>query len=168
MSFVAVQIDHKPTRDFIAYGQLIISLWRKHGGRGWLLYDTLFRQQRAAGASYEWAELHQSMLASTVFGSGTESAGRSCALCFSSDHATSNCALAALEPRQLQGQPTRVVQRFRPYDEICRKFNRGVCSFLDCKFAHVCSSCRGDHSARDCKGKPPSKKTLAVAKPPTS
>ena len=73
-------MDHPETRELVAYGQLIIHLSRKHSGRGWLLYDTLFRQQKAAGGAVPWSELSSSIVSLTVLET------KSCNLCFSSDH----------------------------------------------------------------------------------
>ena len=35
------------------------------------------------------------------------------------------------------------------HGEICRNWNRGTCRFDDCKYAHVCSRCKGSHPERD-------------------
>uniref|UniRef100_A0A1X7VXP8 Uncharacterized protein n=1 Tax=Amphimedon queenslandica TaxID=400682 RepID=A0A1X7VXP8_AMPQE len=36
--------------ELAAYGQIVMNLTQRHGGRGWLSYDRLFRQQAAAGS----------------------------------------------------------------------------------------------------------------------
>ena len=46
--FLAAKTESQEARELVAYGQLVIHLARKHGGKGWLAYDTLLRQQLAA------------------------------------------------------------------------------------------------------------------------
>lgn len=67
-AYMAAKVDNHDCRALAAYGMLVNHLARKHGGRGWLAYDTLFRQQQAAGAALKWEELNPSLMAATVFG----------------------------------------------------------------------------------------------------
>ena len=50
MAFVATKVNRLETRELITYGKIIVSLAQRHGGVGWATYDTMFRQQAAAGA----------------------------------------------------------------------------------------------------------------------
>lgn len=88
LAYVAAKIDHRETRDLLAYGLIVLHLARKHEGRGWITYDQLFRQQAAAGSPMIWTELNSSLMAATVLGYGGDSnpPGRSCSLCLASDH----------------------------------------------------------------------------------
>ena len=43
LTFMAAKVDSKECRDLAAYAQIIINLSRKHGGKGWMTYDRLFR-----------------------------------------------------------------------------------------------------------------------------
>ena len=175
LAFVGAKVDSKETRELAAYGQIIIHLARKHGGKGWLSYDRLFRQQVAAGSPIPWAELNPSLMAATVLGSmGPGEPGRVCNLCLASDHISTECALSSLEPVKPQqlvrhSGSSRVTytwdfSRPRPYpsprvqsatsaeDNICRRFNRGVCTIYPCKFDHLCNVCfRNGHCALDCR-----------------
>ena len=56
LGFIAAKVEVPEARELAAYGQLVIHMARKHGGRGWLAYDTLFRQQRAAGSLLPWTD----------------------------------------------------------------------------------------------------------------
>ena len=47
LSFMTAKVDHKETRDLIAYAQIVVYLARKHGGKGLITYNRLFRQQVA-------------------------------------------------------------------------------------------------------------------------
>ena len=167
---MGTKIDHPETRELAAYGQLIIHLSRKHQGRGWLVYDTLFRQQKAAGSLESWNELNSSLVSSAVV---SRDETRSCAFCFAVDHSSSECALGstdlfkALKGGAPRSSPTEYRSpseyrspteyrspRFKPYranDGICRRFNRGSCGASNCKFEHACSVCfEGSHRALEC------------------
>ena len=89
--FLAVSVKNQKAKDMAAYAQLIIHLSQKHGGRGWLAYDRLFRQQAAVGSNHPWNQLAPSLLATTVMILGP--ARRSCELCNGTDHTTLQCAL---------------------------------------------------------------------------
>ena len=91
--------DQQPSRDFAAYGMIIIQLARKHGGKGWILYDRQFWQHCAAGANLPWANLNPSLMAATVIGHSGDHIPprRSCPLCLSADHTREECALASIE-----------------------------------------------------------------------
>uniref|UniRef100_A0A1X7URC3 Uncharacterized protein n=1 Tax=Amphimedon queenslandica TaxID=400682 RepID=A0A1X7URC3_AMPQE len=84
LGFLAVMTPDRTAKELAAYGQSIIHLAQRHGGRGWQSYDRLFRQQRAAGSQLPWNELSFSLLGSTVFSGGN--AKVSCQLCNGVDH----------------------------------------------------------------------------------
>ncbi len=176
-----------------AYWMLIIHLARKHGGMGWLAYDSLFRQQQAAWAGHKWEELNPSLMATTVLGVQSEPCG-ACSLCLASDHVSTECALQSFEyygraaqlqqfgHGQLRSQSSVGYQprnaRTRPYpppgpvstavSEICKRFNRGICSLNPCKYEHMCSGCnRGGHCLLECpKGKGPKLTGSSASTPP--
>ncbi len=53
--FVAVMCQGNCTHELLIYTRLILDLARKHGGRGWLDYVWVFRQQIAANPAHSWA-----------------------------------------------------------------------------------------------------------------
>ena len=158
LAFMAACTPHKETRDLAAYGMVILQLAKKHGGNGWMLYDRMFRQHRAAGAELQWADINPSLLAATVLSHSAEGPNRSCSLCLSADHSKEDCALSSLEATRGSGGqsaitrpstlPPRQPRRSMPYpassgsSEICRRFNRGFCSHPACRYEHVCSGCQ--------------------------
>ncbi len=79
LSFVATRVDHEAMRELVAYGQIIIELARKHAGAGWSTYDSLFRQQLAAGSSTKWIEVNPSLMAATILAAPTAASYASCA-----------------------------------------------------------------------------------------
>ena len=50
LAFLAVSVNDRKAKELTAYSQIVIQLAQRHGGRGWLSYDRLFRQQAAAGS----------------------------------------------------------------------------------------------------------------------
>ena len=96
--FVAARSEDSVTRDLMAYGLIVLHLARKHGGRGWLLYDAAFHQQMAAGSLLAWTDLNASMMASMVLSAADPVGGHFCPLCQAVGHTRVECALAQLEP----------------------------------------------------------------------
>ena len=174
LAFVAAKVEHKETRDLLAYGLIVVHLARKHGGQGWLAYDALFRQQLAAGAVAHWTDINTSLMASTVLQAAGDTPGRACSRCWSSDHDKSQCALASLDGSSSTGHSStpvgRPLARSRSYraQEICRRFNKGTCFRSTCGFEHRCSACfKLGHGAWDC-DKPASSRAAAEPRPPPS
>ena len=158
MAFAAVHAERAEMRELLAYGQLVLQLARKHGGLGWVAYDSQFRQQAAAGASTRWSELNLSLMAATVFSAGGDNPSRACQLCFATDHTARDCALTSLEGYKAPARmpaPGRTTQRAKPHrnqEEICRRFNRGICTSPVCRFEHACSACqKPGHGSFECK-----------------
>ena len=152
LAFMATSLEEQDARDLAAYGMIVLQLARKHGGSRWLLYDRQFRQHKAAGAAFPWADINPSLMDATVLGQAGDGSGRSFPLCLSSDHFKEDCALLPLE--QPRPRPPaihtflpagRTARRPTPYQasdsNVCRRFNRGYCSSLSCRFEHTCLSC---------------------------
>ena len=76
---MAAKVESPETRELMAYGQIILMLAHKHGGKGWKAYDTHLSQLVGAGHP---TELNPSMMAADVLQSG----GQVCAFCQSHDH----------------------------------------------------------------------------------
>ena len=194
LSYMAAATECDATRDMAAYAQIVIQQARKHPGPGWLAYDQLFRQQRAAGAALPWNDLASSLMASTVL-----RARDACSLCHFPDHPTEQCALftecAASHANKGSGDKTgpghgssRHGHNFRPYpppqlgqtsdcDEACRRFNRGFCPYRpgSCPYLHACLSCNSPNhglhrcpNKKDDKGKGRTQLPTPAAKQPTT
>ena len=92
---------------------------------------------------------------------------QACSRCFASDHSVSECALALWEaavtpaslPLSAQSLGRNAVNlnsslkpsRPKPYQDpsnYCRRFNRGMCKTVPCRFGHKCNNChQGSHGA---------------------
>ena len=167
LAFIATKVDHRETRELAAYGMIILQLATKHPGAGWRSYDRQFRQQKAAGADWPWADLNPSLMAATVLGQSSGGASRTCPLCLNADHTREECALFSLEHTRAGASPQfprppfhRQVRRTAPYGPpvgagVCYRFNRGTCYATRCRFEHYCSNCsRPGHPAFACTSEP--------------
>ena len=81
MSFVAAKVNCSVARELMAYGKIIVHLAQRHGGLGWVTYDTVFKQQAAAGADSRWSMLNPSLMAGTVLGARSEQSPCACPHC---------------------------------------------------------------------------------------
>ena len=150
LGFLAVLSTDKTAKELAAYGQSIIHLAQRHGGRGWQAYDRLFRQQVAAGSPLPWNELSPSLLASTVFAGSSNRGSSSCQLCNGADHSQAACALQAGLVGS-GGSADSPAKRAKSL-EACRRFNKGECRLSQdaCKFSHSCLACGAPHPISAC------------------
>jgi len=130
----------------------MISEHRKCGGRGWLLYDTAFRQQITSLETTDFSRINQSLYSTTFLAYG----GRRqfCVRCMMSDHSQEDCALnpnralALVQLRDLGMGPGRREEqdpRQRSRRGAYFAFNDWRCSSPYYRFEHVCSRCGGNH-----------------------
>ena len=166
---MVVKSEDPETRGLIAYAQIVLDLARKHGGTGWLAYDTHFRAQLFAGGPFKWNEVNPSLLASAVLGNPQLGEGaQSCTRYMAADHSASVCAVSSLDPpprpaHLVLNRPSPVRQASWPYpptqpragmEEPCRRYNKGLCSSRSCLYEHYCNACfKGAHPAIDCRSK---------------
>ena len=160
--------------DRLTYARLIIREAMRHGGRGWLDYDRLFRQQAALDRFISWNTIRSSLLVSTVLGQRSVGGGTHCAICQGFDHSQSQCALFLQQPVH-QDPASRPVPRSQ---EICLSWNYGHCTstLLPCPRCHACATCSSTlHRARDypdppadCRLKKAGSKPARSSGPPTS
>ena len=172
LSFMAVRCGDPEMKALMIYARLVLDLARKHGGRGWLDYDRVFRQQIAANPSlFSWGDLNPSLMAYTP--DGSQNRGTWCSLCQEADHGVGECALLVLEPTPnstpkmvpTRFQRSRAPYRQEPSTEICRRYNRGLCNNPLCRYRHACKYCHKDHPGLSCPNRdadsPPSKRVPA-------
>lgn len=143
-------------KELLAYQALIVSEYRRCGGKGWLLYDVAFRQQITDFGETDFSKLNQSLYLTTFAAHGGK--GRSCGLCMLSDHSQEECAL---RPQQTIRESVRRDERREPVREreersrhrkrgACFAWNDGNCGLPYCRFEHVCSKCFGGHRRSVC------------------
>ena len=155
LTYLAVGTSDPTTRDRLAYAILLIREAMRHGGRGWMEYDRLFRQQAAIDPGLAWNTIHPGLQATTVLSQPPQGAGTFCSLCRECDHIAANCALA-----QFQHPTTRATNAPNTSGSaqrrICSSWNDGSCTYPgSCSYQHICSNCfHSSHRNRDCRAPP--------------
>ena len=142
-------------KELWAYQAMMVSEQRRCGGRGWLLYDSAFRQQISSLEATDFSKINQSLYSTTFLAYG----GRSsfCSYCLAADHAQEDCALHPQRGvpvvRFKEAGTPRLgdIRRKRPRRGACFAWNEGKCSAQYCRFDHVCSKCFGDHKRVVCR-----------------
>ena len=148
-------------RELGAYQAMMVSEQRRCRGRGWLLYDSGFRQQILSLEETDFSKLNQSLYTTTFLAYGGR--GQFCPCCLSSDHLPEDCALhpqravpvvcfresgaSAWDDWRMKSGEWR---RKRPRRGACFAWNDGKCVSPYCQFEHVCSRCFGDHKQMVC------------------
>ena len=139
---------------------------RRCGGRGWLLYDAIFRQQAASRDNADFSRLNQTLYATTFL--AHRNRRQSCPNCMLPDHTWQECALHISRPAPATGVSIRSYQekhtssryfgeksRGEPRKKQFRRgpcfaWNDGMCTAQQCQWEHVCSKCDGDHRKPMC------------------
>ena len=93
--YAAVVTSKHPdkTKQLLAYQTMIVREARRCGGKGWLAYDSMFRQQAILSPNCDWSKLNNSLY-SVTFLTQQNGRGRTCPHCLETDHAAADCALA--------------------------------------------------------------------------
>ena len=163
-TYAAVMTAQFPekTRQLLAYQTMIVREARRCGGKGWLAYDSMFRQQATLDPDCDWSRLNNSLY-SVTFLAQQNGRGRTCSHCLETDHASSDCALAPA-PRQRQSGrdyergPRHQFDRGERNERICYSWNDGRCAMPYCRYRHVCTKCHSsEHKAVNCSVYPPVK-----------
>ena len=156
--YAAVVTSKHPdkTKQLLAYQTMIVREARRCGGKGWLAYDSMFRQQAILTPNCDWSKLNNSLY-SVTFLTQQNGRGRTCPYCLETDHAAADCALApAHRPgrQQLGRENERSYSRSSQGDRserISYSWNDGRCAMPYCCYRHVCTKCHGiDHKAINC------------------
>ena len=162
----------------MAYQSLIVKCSRNYEGCGWVLYDRAFRRQVAVTKDLHWSKLNPTLHSLCMAGKARKN--KFCAVCLSDNHPSEQCPdmwqgmlpagyLDQFRPPSAAFNPAAgPVQKAEPFSQhvghptplppqICRLFNKQEgprCTFSPCKFAHVCSICRGPHRYCHCCTRP--------------
>ena len=82
MAYSAILLSKFPDKlvKVMAYGKMIIKEAGRHGGEGWKVYDTLFRQMLAADKTIPWSKLNFTLYA-TTFLAMPDSYSCQCSIC---------------------------------------------------------------------------------------
>lgn len=140
-------------KELLAYQATIVAEARRCGGRGWLLYDTAFRQNITSLEETDFSHLEQSIYATTFLAYSTGKT-KSCPDCMMSDHSREECALhpnRAWPVVQMREPDKEGARRKRGRVGPCYAWNEGKCTYSQCRYEHVCSRCYGEHKKFRCR-----------------
>lgn len=148
----------KKARELWAYQAMIISEHRRCGGRGWLLYDSAFRQQISSLDTVDFSKINQSLYATTFL--AHSSRGQCCPSCLMPDHKQEDCALNpawSMPVVRFRESSSRNDSQEPPRKRMkrpCFKWNEGVCANPRCRFDPVCQLCYSvGHKKLECKAR---------------
>ena len=150
--------------ELMAYMISIIQASQEYEGAAWAAYDAAYRRQAAAQGRTGWSQINPSLYAICFTGKARKT--ERCDRCLSATHRADDCSLAAEDDpdvaKRLKAIESAVVALTRPppggkpreprerSSETCRNWNRNRCSFPGCRYAHLCATCRGNHTALEC------------------
>ena len=156
--YAAVLSNSYPNKvqQLYAYQTMIVREARRCGGKGWLAYDQMFRQQAAISPA-DWSKLNNSLY-STTFLQQQNGRGRTCTHCMETDHVANECSLAPLRP--FRSSPQARADTVLEAEErgskgrsskICYSWNDGRCAIPYCRYRHICAKCSSpSHKAMHC------------------
>lgn len=134
--------------DMFAYQSTIVRAARNLEMSAWVAYDRQYRREALANRDLNWCQINV-RLYNEAFTGRARSIPR-CKHCLSDTHATANCPL---EP-SLGGVAATTQPPFSltapGSSEVCRKYNTGRCTLLQCRYRHVCQGCGYPHSLTQC------------------
>ena len=134
--------------DMFAYQSTIVRAARNLEMSAWVAYDRQYRREALANRDLNWCQINV-RLYNEAFTGRARSIPR-CKHCLSDTHATANCPL---EP-SLGGVAATTQPPFSltapGSSEVCRKYNTGRCTLLQCRYHHVCQGCGYPHSLIQC------------------
>ncbi len=138
MAYAAILLSKYPDKliEVMAYGKMILKEAARHGGDGWKVYDTLFRQMLAADKTIPWSKLNPTIYATTFLAMRDTHAGAQCSICIESDHKESECELATDQQQTVvtnnshaQTGPKLTQRKYRSTStRVCRAFNFSSCA----------------------------------------
>ena len=178
--YVGVLASSKPALvpDLMAYMISIIRASQEFEGSAWTVYDDAYRcQAAAAGDQWQWSQVNPSLY--TICFTGKAKRTGRCERCLSAAHKTEECSLPneddpdmAKRLKTIEAAVMALTQSSSSSmlqgqsGELCRKYNRGECTFHYCKYGHRCATCRGRHPAVECPSKAPSSRPRGEREPP--
>ena len=137
-----------------------VTISRDFEGLAWAQYDRVYRRQGAQTKDLCWSRLNPTLFSLCFAGKARQNIA--CAHCLSDNHVSDNCpdnpshslfmwqypsSAAAIAPPMPMGGVQS--QRLR----ICNLSNARDgprCTYTPCKFAHLCSFCKGAHPRSAC------------------
>jgi len=140
-AFSTVLCESRPelAPDLCAYLKTMAEAACTYKPGAWLAYDRSFRKLMAAGGHQSWAQICPDLWQTRMVSGGLSPFCMQC----KRRHVKFPCV--APQPAQSSKSATQSNQR-----KTCLDFNRQRCFRAQCLFAHVCSTCNGQHPASQC------------------
>ena len=159
---MAVLVGHDPDRllDLMGYMTLIAKASRCYNWPAWVIYDQQFRQDAAGNPGLQWAKVDPSLYAQCFTGQEI-SKENWCGNYQELDHMTADCPFRSRKrpwtagPGHTEQMGKEAGGGSKQGPQACLKFNcfNGDCKYgRECKFARVCTKCRGPHPVNKCSG----------------
>ena len=155
--YTAIMCEAHPekNKETWAYQAMMISEAHRRGGRGWLLYDSAFRQQVVSLESANFGRLNQALYATTFLAYGGR--GQFCPLCMLPDHGQDDCALHPSRSFPTIRLSDMAERQFRPEQRRgksagrrpCFAWNDGRCSLATIMCAPSAMAATGERCAKD-------------------
>ena len=119
----------------------------------WVIYDQNYRQEMATRGETNWADIEPRMY-TQIFMDQKRTTEQWCRECFAADHVADDCPYSSRQSRRPRPASSKVDDK-----NICRKYNDRdrQCTFKNCRFSHVCRTCRGRHPQFLCPASQPPK-----------
>ncbi len=146
--------------ELMAYLTVIAKASQRYRWPSWIVYDQNFRQEAAGNPSQSWARVDPSIYAQCFTGQALSSENW-CTRCQCIDHTTASCpyrprkkpwhSAGGAGPASPSGRQEQAAGR---QAQVCIKYNKfdGDCKFgKECRYLHICSSCRQPHPVSRCK-----------------
>jgi len=146
--------------ELMAYMSTIIRVNREYAGQERIKYDMLLQKHTAHRKEMRWSMINPTIYA-RCFTAATRNPPR-CEVCLAVTHETKDCSQQEATKGDIEGRlrsMEQTIQNLSPAPpqhaihfsgEVCRKWNKGDCSYPYCRHTHVCSLCGGAHQAVQC------------------
>ena len=131
------RVDPSMWNPLMAYREIIMKMARRHRWEHVAKYDRRFRQEAAGKTEVKWEEEKMNLIFDIVY-------------------STSDSKGDAGASKQSGAGNVTVPRREQKRRGACYRFNRmnGSCVYgTQCRFAHVCSQCGGEHTVMQCQAK---------------
>ena len=140
--YTAVICSRNPGRltDLLGYMAQIAKASQRFKWPSWVIYDLNFRQEAASRDSTDWAHLDPSLFAQCFTGQAKQNEAW-CKVCHSLDHSSDQCPIAPPPTKRPKSTTNHPSPTPRLSYEVCRRYNRGVCTGEKCRYRHCCSKC---------------------------
>lgn len=138
--------------ELMAYQTIIAKASQRYRRLSWVIYDYNFRQEAAGNPEQSWARVDPSIY-TQCFTDQAISAENWCTRCQCIDHTMSSCPYRPRNSGAARAEPVLWLVPGKQ-DQVCIKYNNfnRDCKFgKECRFLHVCSSCRQPHPVSCCK-----------------